>query len=212
MAKITAPNRGYNGISAGVVFKDGVGETDNPGALAYFRKAGYEIEGDQDPDADRFPKARTTPAPEGEWERPVPDTVSLGSPLRDAAVDPIPSKDFLPPTNAGLADPHGPLVVSPGLHGVPPAPITPGPVDVDDVRAQEATETAIAEEVLVNNTPATEVTRLAEEQRAEAGLPGDAPAKRDPKPVWVEYATSQGMDAAEAEAMSKADLVEKFGG
>lgn len=44
----------------------------------------------------------------------------VGTPLRDAAVDPRPG-DFLAPSNAGaagvLGNPHGPHVVSPGLHG-----------------------------------------------------------------------------------------------
>lgn len=44
-----------------------------------------------------------------------------GTPLRDAAVDPLP-KDFLGPTNAGKAgdagNPHGPHVVNPELHGI----------------------------------------------------------------------------------------------
>ncbi|GMA31598.1 hypothetical protein [Litorihabitans aurantiacus] len=44
----------------------------------------------------------------------------IGTRLRDAAVDPR-SGDFLAPSNAGaageLGNPHGPTVVSPGLHG-----------------------------------------------------------------------------------------------
>ena len=44
----------------------------------------------------------------------------LGTPLRDAAVTPT-AKDFLAPSNAGaageLGNPHGPHVISPGLHG-----------------------------------------------------------------------------------------------
>lgn len=40
------------------------------------------------------------------------DVVRIGTPLRDAAVDPRPG-DASVPTNAGQADPHGPLVVSP---------------------------------------------------------------------------------------------------
>lgn len=44
----------------------------------------------------------------------------VGTRLRDAAVDPRPG-DFLAPSNAGepgaLGNPHGPSVVSPGLHG-----------------------------------------------------------------------------------------------
>ena len=63
--------------------------------------------------------------------RDVAEPINLGSPLRDAAVDPKPW-DYLPPTNAGEADPHGPLVVAPGIHGVGPKPIRGGEVFVDD--------------------------------------------------------------------------------
>lgn len=41
--KITAPVKGYNGIVAGVHFSNGTAETDNPGALAYFRRHGYGV-------------------------------------------------------------------------------------------------------------------------------------------------------------------------
>lgn len=44
MFTVRAPVRGYNGISAGVSFAAGVGHTDNPGALAYFARAGYTLE------------------------------------------------------------------------------------------------------------------------------------------------------------------------
>lgn len=40
---------------------------------------------------------------------------TVGTPVRDAAVDPA-DGDFLVPLGAGEADPHGPDVVSPGLH------------------------------------------------------------------------------------------------
>jgi hypothetical protein len=43
MATILSPNKQHNGISAGVRFTAGVGQTDRPAALAYFRKAGYGI-------------------------------------------------------------------------------------------------------------------------------------------------------------------------
>ncbi len=43
MFTVRAPNRAHNGISAGVSFTAGAGETDNPAALAYFRRAGYEV-------------------------------------------------------------------------------------------------------------------------------------------------------------------------
>lgn len=39
------------------------------------------------------------------------NTIRHGSKMRDAAVDPLPG-DYLPPTNAGEVDPHGPDCVS----------------------------------------------------------------------------------------------------
>lgn len=49
------------------------------------------------------------------------EPVQHGTKMRDAAVNPIPAVDFLAPSNAGapgeLGNPHGPSVVSPGLHG-----------------------------------------------------------------------------------------------
>lgn len=62
---------------------------------------------------------------------------------RDGAVDPQP-KDYLGPTNAGepgeLGNPHGPTVVSPGIHAVQDVrPIRPGEVS-DDPAVQEAAE------------------------------------------------------------------------
>ena len=41
-------------------------------------------------------------------------TVRVGTPIRDAAVDPQPG-DFLAPVHAGQADPHGPGVYSGGV-------------------------------------------------------------------------------------------------
>jgi hypothetical protein len=86
--------------------------------------------------------------------RDAAEPIVVGSPLRDAAVDPKPW-DFLPPTNAGEADPHGPLVVAPGIHGVGPKPIRGGEVFVDNPEKQEKAETALAEAVLVEGKPAT---------------------------------------------------------
>lgn len=48
------------------------------------------------------------------------EPTQIGSTLRDAAVTPS-AADFLAPSNAGavgeLGNPHGPNVISPGLHG-----------------------------------------------------------------------------------------------
>ncbi|KGP80088.1 MULTISPECIES: hypothetical protein [unclassified Paenibacillus] len=44
MAKVFAPNKEYTGLSAGVAFANGVGETDNPHLLSWFESKGYEVE------------------------------------------------------------------------------------------------------------------------------------------------------------------------
>jgi hypothetical protein len=48
MAKIYAPNKQYNGISASVAFARGVGETENPTLLTWFKEHGYEVEEPQE--------------------------------------------------------------------------------------------------------------------------------------------------------------------
>ncbi|WP_263165406.1 hypothetical protein [Streptomyces sp. SCSIO ZS0520] len=114
MARITTPVPGYSGPGpAGVMFQDGTAESDDPAVLAYCEAAGYGIDGD--------PPEREQPT--------VPDprevtTQVVGSPVRDAAVDPLPS-DFRPPVNAGEANPHGPEVYAPGLPGGGHQPTAP---------------------------------------------------------------------------------------
>lgn len=49
MPKVYAPNTEYTGVSAGVYFVNGVGETEDERALLYFRDAGYRIEGEDGP-------------------------------------------------------------------------------------------------------------------------------------------------------------------
>jgi len=44
MARIIAPNKNYNGISASITFRDGVGETANPYLIKWFREHGYKVE------------------------------------------------------------------------------------------------------------------------------------------------------------------------
>ncbi|MNE91606.1 hypothetical protein D3C76_128270 [compost metagenome] len=64
MAKVITPNKQYNGLSATVMFVNGVGETDNPNLLAWFEFKGYEIE--QDSSAARTaskPKAAKAESP-----------------------------------------------------------------------------------------------------------------------------------------------------
>ena len=45
MAKVTTPVPGFSGRVAGVSFEDGVGETDDEAALAYFDRQGYGVDG-----------------------------------------------------------------------------------------------------------------------------------------------------------------------
>lgn len=42
--KVHTPVKGFTGKVAGVAFADGVGETTDPAALAYFERHGYKID------------------------------------------------------------------------------------------------------------------------------------------------------------------------
>jgi hypothetical protein len=200
--RITAPNEHYSGTGpGGVVFTDGVAELDpkrpeHRAALAYFKDRGYGIDGDE--------ATQPEGAPVQPDSREVGGEHAVGERLRDAAVDPRES-DFLVPTNAGEADPHGPLVVAPGVHASETGPIHPGDVHVDDPQVQEAQETALAEAVFVEGKDVTEATRAAA-GNDEAHVPNQSAPKAD----WVEYAVSQGASREEAESMTKADLVETY--
>lgn len=44
MAKILAPNKSYTGISAGVAFSNGVGETEDKRLIEWFHSHGYTVE------------------------------------------------------------------------------------------------------------------------------------------------------------------------
>lgn len=68
-------------------------------------------------------------------------TEQIGTPLRDAAVDPE-EGDFLAPINAGDEDPHGPLVISPEIHASQGVhPVRPGAVS-GTAATQDAAEKA----------------------------------------------------------------------
>lgn len=43
MAKVVAPNKDYNGISAGVTFTQGIGKCTDPYLLTWFKSKGYEV-------------------------------------------------------------------------------------------------------------------------------------------------------------------------
>jgi hypothetical protein len=44
MARIIAPNKQYDGVSATVPFIKGVGQTDNPHLINWFKSNGYTVE------------------------------------------------------------------------------------------------------------------------------------------------------------------------
>lgn len=60
MAKIYTPVKGYNGISASVTFKEGVGETSDAHLLEWFRAHGYTVVEDIPEEKPEKPKRRTT--------------------------------------------------------------------------------------------------------------------------------------------------------
>lgn len=205
MAVVRTPVEGYEGEVVGVVFVDGQAETDDPAALAYFRRRGYTIDGEGPPAADEPPDPRDIGG--GTGIEPV------GTKLRDAAVDPRPG-DFLAPTNAGHANPHGPEVVAPMIHAAETGPIAPGPV-ASDPPEQDAVETALAESVFVEGDKVQEATaEAAEDNPTPEGVRDaavDAPSASASKADWVAFAVAQGADPAEAEASTKAKLREQYG-
>lgn len=217
MAKVEAPNKDYRGTGpGGAVFEDGVAEVTDEAALNYYRGAGYAVSGKVE-----------TPADESEPVDPRDLThVTVGTALRDAAVDPKPG-DFLAPVNAGEGNPHGPAVVSPEIHASGPSGIRPGEVFAEDAAKQEKREQEFARARLVENaTMATavkaEVPDLKDhgeiglsdpgsaDQGRAAADDGSAPSKANNKAAWVDYAVEQGAERDEAEAMTKADLVERY--
>lgn len=156
--------------SVTLTFKDGVAEYDgelSEGLTHYLTSAGYGI---------GHAAAEREAAPEPADPRDIDSPTVVGGDLRDAAVDPHP-EDYLPPINAGQANPHGPEVVAPGIHAVGPKPIHPGPVGksgdtstpdtdaspnvVKDTDAQAVNETALAQSVLIDQTPVPEATAAA---------------------------------------------------
>lgn len=62
--KVYAPNKGYTGVSASVAFCNGIGETDDPRLLDWFRDRGYTVEEPEEP-----PKEEATPEPEPDPEK-----------------------------------------------------------------------------------------------------------------------------------------------
>lgn len=58
MAKILAPNKKYYGVSASVLFVDGVGYTEDEDLIKWFDEHGYEVEKIEEDNKDEKPKGR----------------------------------------------------------------------------------------------------------------------------------------------------------
>ena len=185
--KITSPVEGLNNSTAiGPVvlnFKDSVAEIEDeqltPGLRSFLERNGYGIG-----DGEAKGRERTQVQP------PDPRKVSaqrVGTPIRDGAVDPR-DKDFLGPTNAGDANPHGTDVVNPEIHasqGV--RPVKAGPVHVDDPSEQDRAEKAHAA-AATDGTPVVltaeerELLGLDEDEESAGDDVPDAEGEGDPNP------------------------------
>lgn len=162
MTKIQSPIEGFTGETVfgttKLSFKDGVADAkDAPeGVLAYLRGVGFTVDG----------KTVEQPeAPEPIDSRDITET-QIGTKARDAAVDPQ-AEDFLPPVNAGKADPHGPKVVAPQIHAAKEQPVRPGKVS-DDAKTQQAAESEHAAEVLAEQEPKKAAAKKAAPKSASA--------------------------------------------
>lgn len=89
MPRVKTPVEGFSGVVAGVAFTDGVGETDNPTALSYFRRHGYGI-GSKPPVVPTAGDARTG------VEQLQGDGDSPGDPEVAAAQEKAPAKKAAP--------------------------------------------------------------------------------------------------------------------
>jgi len=187
--KITAPVEGFSGVGVGgLVFTAGVAETDNIAVIDYCRSAGYGVD-DTKPTRSKKATEPTTPPVDA---RDAASTSQRGNQLRDAAVDPDPD-DFMPPVNAGKADPHGPDVVSPQVHATGAGDVAPGVVE-DDPDEQEADEVDHVESAL-------------------QGRLDQAPGKNEKAEVWKAWAIQVETDqAAAADGTVPAETLEQING
>src|SRR4051794_21100953 len=111
--KITSPVKGYTDTTqigpVTLTFQDGVAEYEGTlpsGVRAYLKEQGYGL------GSTRAKESEPQPGPLD--PRTVAADQQVGTKIRDGAVDPRPG-DFLGPTNAGDANPHGTQVVSPEI-------------------------------------------------------------------------------------------------
>lgn len=203
--QIKSPDSTYSGTSTYgatvLTFDQGVAQFDGelpPGVRQYLKGAGYGID---------EPPAEAPTASEQLDPRDLVG-VSIGTPLRDAAVDPD-DGDFLPPVNAGQANPHGPDVVAPGIHALETKAVLPG--DVADTDRQQARESELAERTLAGDEPVPDVVASLSDGVVDSLSDTRDAAEQEPagnasRVDWAAYRIAQGMDPAEAEGMTRDEL------
>ncbi len=94
MPAVYTPVEGFNGTVAGVYFRDGAAETDDPTALQYFTSAGYRIGVDAPPvslTADEPADVESAEgSPEGTPTPSAPETVPNAAPVEERPKRPYP--------------------------------------------------------------------------------------------------------------------------
>lgn len=85
MARVKTPVKGFSGTVAGVTFDDGVGETKDARALAYFERHGYEVDTKADDDAKAKAEAEAEKA-KAEAERLAAEEAEKAKAEADAKV------------------------------------------------------------------------------------------------------------------------------
>ena len=76
MTKVYAPNKSYTGVSAGVTFVNGEGETDNKHVLEWFKSKGYSVgEELKEVEPDGESEVESEPQEDGEAESKEPSKV-----------------------------------------------------------------------------------------------------------------------------------------
>lgn len=198
MPKITSPLEGLNVTTwvgpLELKFVDSVAEVYelSDAHRAYLLAAGYKV-GKKTADAPASTDGGPLQEPPHVDARDVSHQ-QVGTRLRDAAVDPRP-EDFLPPTNAGEADPHGPAVVAPEIHasqGV--RPVKGGDVHADEPATQEKLETEHAEQA----TSGEPIVALA------------VPAGNASADDWRAYAIASGATPEEVADLGRNDLRDRY--
>jgi hypothetical protein len=94
MAKITAPEKDFNGDIAGVQFTHGSADTDNEAVISYCAGAGYTVELDELPEPDPEDPERE-PQPPADNEHVAPDAELFPEPEAEP-VAPKPRRNAKP--------------------------------------------------------------------------------------------------------------------